>query len=63
MSNPTDNVSTLRWVLVVLVASSCLTSIMAASFEGHQQAAAERKFVSKPNDIKKIRNNIDKQVN
>lgn len=59
-----EGVSVLRWLLVGLVLSSCLTPLLAASFEGHHQKGEveERKFVSKPNDIKKIRNNIEKQA-
>ncbi|XP_047740616.1 uncharacterized protein LOC108670794 isoform X2 [Hyalella azteca] len=65
MSPHGRNVAALRWVLLGLMASSLLTPLLAASLpseaEPMQEEAAERKFVSKPNDIKKIRSQIEKQ--
>ncbi|KAF2363663.1 Gamma-crystallin-related [Trinorchestia longiramus] len=64
MASKRNDLTTLRWVLLGLVVSSCLTPVLAASLHGssdHDDGVAERKFVSKPNDIKKIRSQIEKQ--
>lgn len=59
-----DRTPILQLILLGLLAFSCITPILAASFEGPAPYQdSERKFVSKPNDIKKIRNNIEKQQN
>jgi len=57
-----DRTPILQLILLGLIASSLVTPLLAASFEGASYQDSQRKFVSKPNDIKKIRNNIEKQV-
>lgn len=56
-----NRIPILQLILLGLITFSCLiTPLLAASLDG---PTSERKFASKPNDIKKIRNNIEKQQN